>query len=118
MADVWPVSLPQTPLYAGNSYSPVNNRHEFGTDAGRVMSRQKYTLRQALIGWNFLLTATQKAAFLTFYQTTLADGALPFEITDPFTGDTTVLARFEEDYSLTMEGPDLFRLAATIRRIS
>lgn len=117
MAESWPDTLPQTPLMDGNGISDVSNRVEFSPDVGPPMRRQRTTLAQSVIGWNFNLTEAQRSTFKTFYDSTLAGGSATFMATDPFTGQWAELL-FEGQYSMTKMAQDVFRLTSSVRRVS
>jgi hypothetical protein len=117
MAELWPNDLPQEPLLSANGFSPLSNIVEFSPDVGPPIRRQRATLAQSVIQWDFHLTYSQKVAFLSFYETTLRSGSAAFVAKDPFKGDWAQFI-FEGQYSLSMVSPDLFKLTSSIRRIS
>lgn len=117
MAESWPDTLPQTPLMDGNGLTEVSNRVEFSPDVGPPMRRQRTTLAQRVIGWNFNLTEAQRATFITFHNTTLTGGSDTFMATDPYSGDWAEFM-FEGQYSMTKMAMDVFRLTSSVRRVS
>lgn len=79
----WPVSLPQSPQFEGNSVAVEDNRVVFKADAGPVMMRQRTTGRNDQVTFTFLMTRTQLNTFMTFYETDLANGTKEFTYLDP-----------------------------------
>jgi hypothetical protein len=90
-AAVWPSSLPQTFVRNSRQESPsgqwLESQMETGPAKRRLRGRGTGVL-QGIIP----LDATEWATFLTFFQTTLGYGTLPFYF--PSTGG--VLVRFKE----------------------
>jgi hypothetical protein len=80
----WPGTLPQSPKYGFGEKKQVNV-NSFTPDVGVPI----ITLRSTAACWNttatFEMNDTQLAAFLTFYETTLKDGSLPFTWNHPRT---------------------------------
>lgn len=116
MASAWPVSLPQSPLFDGNSKTKLSNRIDFTPDVGSPISRQVTTQVQYTIPWDFYFTAAQKSTFETFYETTLAGGSGSFTAICPFEGVSSEFL-FEGEYVMTKRANDLFKMSATVRRI-
>lgn len=86
----WPVSLPQKP--AANSWSggPAANQVAFQPDVGDAITRRRGTAVHHVYQGRFTaLTLTQLNAFVTFFESDLADGTLTFTWTDPIYGDSS-----------------------------
>ena len=101
MAD-WPASLPSLPLADSYSETTTSGKIHSQMSVGPGKVRRRSTAVTRTFSLVYLLDATQKAAFETFYQTTLSGGTLSFNWTRPDTG-ATVTARFgpsEPAYSL------------------
>lgn len=101
----------------GNGFAPVRNYTEFSPDVGPPSRRQRSTLAQHIIPWNFHFTADEVDDFLDFFHADIADGAGAFDAPDPFKGDVAEFV-FEGDHSLTQLSANVFRLTSAIRRIS
>ena len=92
MANVWPTadSFPQKPLM---NMSPTES-DEVGVlirtemDVGPAKTRQRSTAGYENHSYVFLLTATNKVAMKTFFNTTCSHGAESFEWDHPETGTT------------------------------
>lgn len=76
--ETWPHSLPQCPLVEGYSEEVNNTRLESMPDAGAAKVRNRFTAVPINITENYYLTAQQKEDFLTFYHTTIKNGAENF----------------------------------------
>ena len=95
MADPWPVTLPQAPL-EGASRVPVDGVLRVQPDTGPPISRRRYTAVPIVLdNWETILDGTQYATLMTFHDTTLQGGALPFDWRDPL-DNSIVEMRFME----------------------
>jgi len=95
MVDVWPVTLPTSPLMRGFSESGEDQTVRTSMDVGPGKVRRRLTAGVRDMTWPFLLTTAQIATLDTFFYTTLLGGALPFTHPDPRTG-TSKSWRFTE----------------------
>lgn len=88
MAADWPTTLPQSPLIDGYDETPpdLTVRSENATGPAKVRRRATAGVRP--VSWNMLLDTTQMTTFDDFFEGTLANGALPFNLKDPRTGLT------------------------------
>lgn len=82
----WPASLPQKPLYKSANAQPRPNVISFGTEVGPGKQRRRSTARTSALQCAFALTDVQRAAFQSFFENDLSDGALSFTWGDPVTG--------------------------------
>ena len=114
----WPVTLPQDFLRDSFSRSPQPNVVSFGTEVGPGKQRRRSTARTKPHTVSLQLTLDQARAFEEFFEDDLQDGALPFQMTDPFAGDFANW-RIETGtpYSLRELAKDLWLLSMTITRI-
>lgn len=87
MATAWPGTLPANPR-RDLTWQPKPNVIGFGTEVGKGKLRRRSTYRSKLWSLPFIMTDAQLAIFQAFFETDLADGALPFEYVYPRTGDT------------------------------
>lgn len=85
---IWPITLPTAPLYDGNQRALADNLIKFPTDVGPGKRRKRYTANRGLASYSFKMTGAQLTTFKTFYEDTIANGALPYEWTDPETAAT------------------------------
>lgn len=85
MAAAWPASLPQDPFVAGFQETAGDRLLRSATDSGKPKRRPRFTAAIEPLKLTFPMTAAQVATLKTFYQTTLAGGSLPFDITHPRT---------------------------------
>lgn len=111
----WPISLPQAPLLAGFEFSPQGNVASFGTEVGPPKARRRSTARVRLLPFNAHMTDAQLEDFLEFFEDDLADGTLPFDLTDPVSGGTRSF-RFDPKapYSSSALAPDLWLVATQL----
>ncbi len=102
---VWPASLPQTPLLRGFSQGLEDNLLRTEMDAGKDKVRRRFTAGIKPVRASTILTTTQKDTLITFYETTINDGADEWDWTDHLNGGT-VQYRF-------LSPPDIRRLSGT-----
>ena len=89
---VWPATLPQAPLVSGLSMKDDDAVLRTPMDAGPPSRRNRFTAITQSVRASIHLTGAQKTVFDTFYRTTLHNGALSFDWTDPGTGATVSYA--------------------------
>lgn len=85
---VWDPALPQCLEYGYSEDLPettIRTQMEYGPDK----VRRRTTVGVGRIRGSVLLTREQAATLATFYDTSIAGGALPFEWVHPRTGATT-----------------------------
>lgn len=88
MADVvWPASLPQEPLLAGEQQDLGEQVIRTPMDVGPDKVRSRTTAGVDTFSIGLWLDADQYVAFLTFYRTSINGGALAFLWKNPFTGN-------------------------------
>jgi hypothetical protein len=95
----WPVTLPASPLINGYNEVDEDSRLVSDVDAGQRKIRNRYTANAKFITENYILTETQYIALMTFYRTTLSNGATPFTKQHPIT-ETSMLYRFNAPINL------------------
>lgn len=83
---VWPSTLPITPLVTGYTRSFPNNILESEGDAGQGKTRRKGATPPFQFTFPMTLTKAQVDTLDTFVHSTLYDGALRFEFTNPWNG--------------------------------
>ena len=82
----WPSDLPQRPLVEGFSETAPTLTVRSPMDVGPAKVRRRVTAGVTQLKCAFRLSTTQRASLLTFWQTTLAGGALSFTWTHPISG--------------------------------
>lgn len=82
----WDASLPQKPEREGWKEVPQRNVAIFSPDVGPPKYRRRNTANGTVASVTYIMTDAQVATFLTFYQTTLVDGTLPFTWNHPISG--------------------------------
>lgn len=112
MAQVWPVTLPQKPLYAGNQETLPNNVISFSTEGGPAKRRKRYTAKGGTFPMTFKMTAAQLATYRTFYNDTIEQGALAFELEHPTREDTAYWIITESAITRVGASPADFYLVA------
>lgn len=90
MANVWPTadSFPQKPLIGSAVENDANNVIVTQMDVGPPKIRKRSTSNSESHSYRFLITATNKAAFKTFYASTCSYGSEEFEWDHPETAVT------------------------------
>jgi len=98
MANItWPDLLPSDPLSDGFAKKPQSNVIRTAMDAGPKKARRRYTARAVNYTAKQIFNAAELKVFEQFYHTTLADGVLRFNFTDPVTLETAEF-RFTDEY--------------------
>jgi len=112
----WPAELPCA--LRGKGRAPQPNVIAFGTEVGPGKLRRRSTARVKRMPISFLLTRTQVAAFERFFEDDLEDGALPFAMPDPITGDAASW-RFDPEgpYSLDERPSGKWSLSANLMQV-
>ncbi len=98
----WPTSLPAFDAQGFQESAP-DNLLRTQMDAGPDKVRRRYTAAARGLQGTILLDETQYATFKTFHGTDLADGALPFTMTNPYGGGTATY-RFTGGWSASLVG--------------
>lgn len=80
----WPSTIPQCPILAFQE-KPQTNVASFKPEVGPPKMRRRSTAKSWLTDVTFRMTNAQVVTFLTFYETTLEDGSLPFTMNHPRT---------------------------------
>lgn len=75
----WPVGLPQTPIAAGFTQTPVDAVVRSSMDYGPDKVRRRTTARIQVVQMNFVLTSSECGTLDGFYDSTLGGGVLPFD---------------------------------------
>ena len=94
----WPDFLPNTLLIDGLSAKRKSSVIRTSMDSGPQKKRRRYTASIKIFTGKMLLDESQRFELERFYRTTLADGVLRFNFTDPQTLETGEF-RFTEDYT-------------------
>lgn len=89
----WPAGLPQQ-LKIGASIGDDDSRLTSAMDAGPASVRNRFTAFTQSVQTPMIITGAQLEIFKTFYRTTLVQGSLSFDWTDP-SDDTSVTYRFK-----------------------
>lgn len=115
----WPGTLPQSPLMDGLEFQRANNKVSFSTEVGEPKERRRFTGRRKTVPLQLpALSTTQKDEFITFYETTLNDGADFFTWDDFETGEMGVAYKFVDPAPTVRSiNGSQWRVSMTIRRI-
>ncbi len=108
---VWPVTLPQSISWQGYARRIKDTRVRTPMDAGPPKVRSKY--RASIIEHDMPIVYLTKAQWVileTFYNTTLTNGALPFDWTDPITGSAVTFGFKAPPVFGSMLGPDTIQV--------
>ena len=82
----WPATLPQCPILHGFAETPQSNVGSFDPPVGAPRRVRRSTAKSWLNDLTYRMTNAELVTFKTFFETTLADGSLPFLWTHPLTG--------------------------------
>jgi hypothetical protein len=110
----WPSTLPRPTYGMGIDPNDKTARTDMEVGSPRVRRRSKARNETANVGWEF--TDAQMGAFRTWFAGDCQDGAAWFQLTMPdgFGGSHTVDVRFIGPFKSTMDGPDLWRVSASL----
>lgn len=87
----WPATLPQA-QFLNTSEEDVDSVLRTQMDSGPPSRRNKFSGFMTTLRVPIIINGTQKQTFDTFYRTTLKNGALAFNWTDPTTDVATSYA--------------------------
>jgi hypothetical protein len=121
MTDVWPSTIPQTPLIDQWIGGPQRNKVSFKPDVGPTIDRRRTSSALSIFTATFPpMTELQFATFETFFETTLKDGILPFDWADPVTGVTRRWKFADDDppYQATAGAGDLITVSTKFIRLT
>lgn len=113
----WPASLPQRPSYPGYGEAPQSQVLKSDMDAGPPKRRRRFTAGTRTLSVQYDLTEQQVEDFKSFFYGELAAGALPFEWTDPRTGEpvSAIAGDGSPPYQIQpLSGGDWWRLSISI----
>lgn len=89
----WPADLPQNILAQGYKGELPNNLLRTSMDVGPAQVRRRGTVATQPVTGNILVTPTELAALIAFYETTLLDGTLRFKWHGPLEDSMTRLEK-------------------------
>lgn len=98
----WPSSLPQYVFVQGFEEGGPDNVLHSAMDAGPPKTRRRFTAAYRPLDVIVALDASQAATFVTFVNTTLKDGSLPFDWVHPRTQAAATL-KFRGPYAIRPE---------------
>lgn len=105
---VWPVTLPDKPLYDGYAEQPPDNRLRTQMDVGPPKQRRRATAGVRKIQCQFRLTKAQTEILDNFYDVICASGSLTFDWTHPRTGAAVVFTFGKTPPSHTVQADDVW----------
>jgi hypothetical protein len=111
---VWPVALPQSAFVGQWSEVPGQANVEFSVEVGPPKRRRRISSAGRLIDHTIVLSTTQRAALLTFYEVTTKSGSLSFDWVHPIDGGTKVW-RFEAEPSFNLLSGNKFQASLKLR---
>ena len=97
-------ALPTSPVFGSFRRGFASRFTEFPSDRGPAPRRARFAAASREEAFDLYMTEAQEAALRTFYEVTLAGGALPFTIFNP-TGGAARLARFAAEPAAAFHGP-------------
>ena len=88
----WPGTLPTAPL-VGAGRAPVDATLRANPEVGAPIRRRRFTaIPIVLPSWTTIIDGTQYQTLMTFHDTTLNNGSLPFDWDDPLDGTLVSMA--------------------------
>lgn len=116
MAAPWPITLQDVPNTSGFGLKFGNNKIRTEMDAGPPKVRNRYTKRFDDMNVSFWATNAQLDIFNTFHDLTLGGGTLPFEFTDPTSGNVREF-RIKGEPNITPVGFQTWNIEMTWERL-
>lgn len=110
---VWPITLPQVLLLEGFSSAPPQNFISTPMEVGQAKRRRRDVAAVYPVQGNIHCTAAQLATLWAFYRTTLADGSLRFDWTEPVTGNAATYL-FKEPFAYVAVGGGRYRVSLSL----
>jgi len=107
---IWPLTLPQVLLVDGFQSALPENIIRTAMSVGPVKTRRRDVAATWPVQGNINLQKEQLATLTTFFRSTLADGALPFDWVDPIT-DSAVTFLFKTAPKYSALGKGWFRVS-------
>ena len=118
MTAAWPSTLPQCPNLNDFSEERQPNTIAFAPDVGTPKMRRRSTAVSTKTTVAFRMTTAQRAAFNTFYETTIVDGTLPFTWAHPITKVSyTWVFKPNEVPKIDRMTPGTFRVSFNLLRL-
>lgn len=115
---IWPSTLPQLVLRDSYSEKPGDNTIETPVDAGPAKSRRRFTASVRRFGVSLKMTTAQMATFESFWEGTLACGALPFAWVHPRTQAAATLIFRKPHWAVTETLGTKLIVQLTLERVS
>jgi len=119
MASLWSAVSPALPTsYLVGTFTRGfrDSVVRFETDRGPAPTRQRFAVGVRPESGAMLMTTAQLSALRTFYETTLAGGALSFEMFDPL-GGAARLVRFAEPPAPEELRPGYWRVSLALEAL-
>ncbi len=113
---VWPATLPQKPLLADFEREAADATIRSEMDAGPAIVRRRFHRGVDDYPWSAYLTDAQRTTFESFYQTTLRQGALAFDMPSPEDG-ATVEVRIVPRYRIAKRKADQHLLVLQLEQL-
>ena len=113
--DVWPVGIPNKALVGTYSERVEPWTDSFQVEEGPPMEGPSGTMRTDLISYEIILDNTDRAALMTFYQTTLEQGVKYFTTANPEYGGTETY-KFAQAPEVRSLVPGTYRVSVSLRR--
>ena len=116
----WPATLPQS--FEAKSWNTQPNTGVISTnmDAGPVKTRQRFTAVSNFHTGDMIMTKTlYDGDFLTFFNTTIAQGSIEFDFPDPLGGGTIVVRWVTGDrpYRVRQFSPTDIRISFALEQV-
>ncbi len=111
MSVPWPAELPQKILYDGFEEQFPNNLIRSNPDMGPPKTRRRTSVGFKPFKANMVLTTAQTLIFDSFFKDSIMDGAEPFELTHPRTGELITLQVGASPPTYRPAGPGRWLLA-------
>jgi len=115
-SQVWPASLPQSPLINGSEETTPNNIVRTQMDQGPAKVRRRSTANVKPVKMQFVMDKAQLNTFETFFNDTVKGGALKFDFPEPVT-QTVKEYRFKGQPTKTPLSATLFRIEVEMEEL-
>lgn len=115
MAEMWPTTLPQSPLSGTLTQQGQDNLVRGPADVGEGVRRRRASAVSHALNFSMIMTGEQVRILDLFYDSNLGGGVYRFWFTDPISGDAKEFS-FSERYQVQHDQSDIYRVSISLIR--
>ena len=111
----WPPGVNDKVLL-GEIEAPVDNVVRSPMDQGTPKTRRRFTIELTDVDFSQIMTVGEYGIFRDWYKNTLGDGALPFDIRLPSSGQIMAF-QFRQRYSINLISDNSYRVSLALLQV-